>query len=305
MTMHDDLPRNGDEVQEAVKAMFLGCAPERKQELEELWKENELRFNVLPDTGRNGKVILDAGQYRNIRFNHRILRAFWVSSFAAWEGYRRCAEDDPDQQSFRNMLECVSNILSADDPLSVPLPDGIPEPGTLDGILETQRAAAELSIFAVCWALLHEVKHIKHQRGGTSAPFDDVEESHAEELSCDEYATLFLLNQADKYSEPHSVETRRVMQKRQAGIHFALFSLTLLSVKKWEKSKSHPSVEARIMQIWRIMAKSPLNIGASAMAAGAFYSLYEIHPDAPKFPEDLLVLQFSEQGDQSLPGSSA
>jgi hypothetical protein len=84
--------RNDEGIQQIVKNMFLGVAPERADELEKMWVENDLRFNVLPDDGRDGRFVMDAGCYREIRFNHRVMRAFWVASFAAWEGYRACAE---------------------------------------------------------------------------------------------------------------------------------------------------------------------------------------------------------------------
>jgi hypothetical protein len=284
--------RNDEGIQQIVKNMFLGVAPERADELEKMWVENDLRFNVLPDDGRDGRFVMDAGCYREIRFNHRIMRAFWVASFAAWEGYRACAEASADLSRFKQILDCVDAILHFADPEQVPIPDGIPPPGTLEDIPVEAKAAADLAIFAVGWALLHEVRHIRHQREGTSAPEGAApSERHAEELSCDEFATRFMLERVDKYAAEHGVAAERVMYKRQAGIHFAIFAMTLMSAGQWAASDSHPAMQDRINQAWELMQPHPLSLIASAIAAGAFYTLDEVWVDVPRVPDHLLLLR--------------
>lgn len=51
---------------------------------------------------------MDAGSYRYIRFNHHVVRSFWIGAFAAWEGYRTVAES----KDFRAALQTV--VQSAD-----------------------------------------------------------------------------------------------------------------------------------------------------------------------------------------------
>ena len=84
------------------------------------------------------------------------------------------------------------------------------------------RATVELATIAAAWALLHELRHIRHQRERTGAsPFsDDRNAKHREELSCDAFATRFLLDQADNYSIREGVKVelvtlRTVEQRRQ------------------------------------------------------------------------------------------
>ena len=117
-----------------ARKLFEGVAPEHKEELSELWKTYSLRFNILTNAGPNGLFVLDAGALRDARFNHRAMRAFWLALFVAWKGYRDvadgCEADNIDLVHFRDMVKCFSTILTEDDPEAVPLPDGIPDPGT-------------------------------------------------------------------------------------------------------------------------------------------------------------------------------
>src|SRR4029077_465418 len=95
---------------------------------------------------------------------------------------------------------CVADILDASDPYSVPLPFDIPQPGVFvsAGADPQNRAAGELAVFAVGWALLHEVHHIQHGQDHASAPSTSTPETgqesrHDEELFCDRFATEFIL----------------------------------------------------------------------------------------------------------------
>lgn len=276
--------RNDEAVQFAVKNMFLGAAPEREKELVQLWDQNQLRFNLLPDDGRDGQFVMDAGAYRDVRFNHRALRAFWVATFAAWEGYRACSESSTDLTSFASLLNCVSEIMNSDDPTMIPLPPGVPEPGSfVDAAINPQaRAAAELAVFATGWALLHEVRHVQHQRSGSSAAHDSsTEDKHTEELSCDEFATKFILDCVPIYARDNNVSVLQVGQKRQAGVHFGLFALTIIGRDCWSGSDSHPSIQDRIDHAWRQMNSQDLNLIAALLSVGAFHSLKQIWPDAP------------------------
>lgn len=281
-------PRNDEVIQTAARNLFEGAAPERLAELKSLWEKYQPRFNVLPDAGEEGDFVFDAGAYREVRFNHRVMRAFWVSSFAAWEAYSTLAVSIQcggvaDFNRLNAIVKCVEEILESDIPESVTFPEGIPEPGTLvDASLEAEtRAAGELAILAAGWALLHEVKHIQHQQDGSSAPFDaKPEDCHREEHSCDEFATLFLLDTVDTYAKEHSVRPSLVRQKRQAGIYFALFAMALMSRDKWGQSDSHPALQERIDRVARDCHGDGSDV-AAAIAHLAFLSLRQLWPNVP------------------------
>lgn len=279
--------RNESDIQLAVKQLFIGVAPERSDELSKLWDEYQLRFNLLPEDGRDGKFVMDAGAYRDVRFNHRALRAFWVSVFAAWEGYRVALGDAIDSSRFRSLLDAVHEILETEDPCEVQLPDGIPAPGVfVEARLDSQaRAAAELAVFSAGWALLHEVRHIQHQQAGTSAEIDGALESkHAEEVSCDEFAIRFILERSGDYATQHSVSKELVDQKRQAGVHLALFALTVIARNHWAATKDHPSIQTRIDEVWRGIRRCGMNSEAALIARLAFHSLTEVYVEAPRPP---------------------
>lgn len=280
-------PRNDDEVQTAVRNLFLGAVPEREQELAALWNRFQLRFNLLPDQGRDGTFVMDAGAYRDVRFNHRALRAFWVGTYSAWEGYRVCAEGSSDLRRLRCLLDSVAAILEASDPTTVRLPPGVPEPGHfVDPSLDPQaRAAGELAVFASGWALLHEARHIQFQQGGAAAQ-DGIalEGPHAEELACDEFATTFILDRACHYAQANQVSEALVAQKRQTGIFFALFAMTAIARGNWSRSATHPSIQERIQASWDQIVARDLNQTAALLGAGAFWSLNQIWEGSPRFP---------------------
>jgi hypothetical protein len=252
-----DLIRSDNEIQRVAKNLLFGSVPERRKELEEIWHDCDLRFHIVGDTHKGSRIIFDAGLFRDVRFNHRVVRAFWIAGFAAWEGYRAISEaTDPaqcDLMRFGELLDHFDEMISADAADECPMPFGIPEPGTF---VEKQdnapyRAAAELATIALGWAFLHEVRHIRHQREFTSAPSDgsDPSLSRGEEISCDEYATDFIIEKVDDYAKDAGVAPDSVRLKRELAIYFACFAITLLAKDNWQQSDSHPAVQDRINAI--------------------------------------------------------
>lgn len=280
--------RQDEIVQQAIRNLFIGSVPERADELSSLWEDLDLVFRLIPDDHEDGRLIMDAGSYRYIRFNHRVVRSFWIGAFAAWEGYRAVAEskDFPtvDLTRFQELIAAFDAALQNDQSDEAPLPDGVPEPGTLlDKNEDPQgRATSELSIIAVAWALLHEVRHIRHQREATSASVhgDTQEAQHGEEFSCDEFATRFILEHAQRYSDENNDDLVLVRRKRETAIYFALFTLTLLAKNSWSASDTHPSVQDRIDAVCGLMGNDRDEL-AEAIAHTAFATLRTLWPSAP------------------------
>lgn len=276
--------RSDDEIQSVVKAQFLGVAPERRQELEQLWEENNLCFSLLAD---GDSVEMEGGLYRHIRFNHRALRVLWVSSFAAWEAYRAYVDavldgKVPALSRLNEILECARSIRTSATPDKVSLPDGIPEPGVFpDGSeLPELRAASELAVFISGWAMLHEVRHVLHQREGTSTTdSDDGNMKRQEELSCDAYATTFILSRINEYVIQSNENQKLVERKRKTGIIFAMFALTVMSEGRWNETDTHPSMQARIDLALEMCGKEVEEV--RTIAACAFGSLKMLWKDAP------------------------
>lgn len=280
--------RQDDAVQTAALNLFHGCAPERKAELEELWKLLDPKFQIVRDLHEGERIILDAGAYRYVRFNHRAVRAFWLSAFAAWEGYRVVAEStdlgNVDLQRLSVLISAFERVLTSDQPDIESLPEGIPEPGIYPdkAVASQARAVAELATIATGWALLHEVRHIQHQQHGTGADphGDDQAAFHKEEMSCDFFATAFLLDRIQDYSDNTSSDVKAVRRKRELGIYFALFTLVLLARPKWTSTRTHPSVQDRLDAVMAQLGHERDEI-AEAIAHTAFAALRSLCPGAP------------------------
>lgn len=282
--MQERGPRNDEEVQQVARNLFLGVAPERSQELEELWHRYKPRFNFIEEISPDGAFVMCAGAYREVCFDLRSTRAFWLAAFIAWEGYRSINESmGCNMLRFREMLDCFNKMRYADDLLIVALPKGVPEPGVYeDGALpEKVRVAVELANIAIGWALLHEVRHIKHQQDGTSAAGNASSvERRAEELSCDEFATRFILDQVEAYARSANVPVLAVKLKREIGIYFGAFALTLIAKDCWGESDTHPAVQTRIDAIVQQIGNHSTRM-SDAIAHAAHAALWSIWPDAP------------------------
>jgi len=284
--MQDDA-RSDDEIQLSAKLLFEGVVPERSADLNSLWKQYQPKFHLLTDAGPDGLFVMGAGRFRDVAFNHRALRAFWLASFIAWEGYLRVHEQvtkgSANFDRFDAMLLIFSRIITDRDPLSVALPAGVSEPGHYPDPQEypQERAASELATFGAGWAFLHEIRHLQHQQEDTSAKDGDPPHmGHAEELSCDEFATRFILEGVDIYAHSRNVDREIVRLKRELGIYFVLFSMTLITTGDWSDSDTHPAMQKRIDATIRLMDGSGTRI-SDAIAHAAFAALWRKRPDAP------------------------
>jgi hypothetical protein len=286
--MIDKGVRDDDSVQVAARNVLRGGAPERDADLDDMWRELDPKFQLAPNLDGVQPIIMDAGAYRYVRFNHRVLRAFWIAAYAAWEGYRGVVEaaslEALDLGRFKELIAAFESTISSNDPELEALPSGVAEPGEYpDKQRDPQgRVAGELATIAVAWALLHELRHIRHQREGTGAdPLGtDTKSKHEEELSCDAFATTFLLERIDAYSGSTGESAELVRQKRQLGIYFGLFAVALLAKERWGDSDTHPAVQTRLDAVRTLM--DPLSDIAAAIAHLAFASLGAVWPGAPR-----------------------
>ncbi len=281
--------RNDEAVQTVVMNLFVGCAPERRVELEAMAQDLQLEFQVHDDDHPDGKFIFDAGAYRYVRFNPRSMRLFWLGAYIAWEGF--CATPmEPGQPAdlsrFTAMLDTFEQILDANDPESVAWPAGVPEPGVYPGKdADTQaQAAAELATIATGWGLLHETCHARHQQEGTAANADDntPEEVRAEETSCDAFATEFLTDRIAGYAAQTGENEDQVRRKRQLGIYMGLFTIALVGKDNWQTTQTHPALADRLAAAKATFAGHRSD-QSDEVAALAFQALGAVWPGAPRF----------------------
>jgi Peptidase U49 len=266
---------------------FVGVAPERAQELEGFWRRYDSVVKVVSDSEYGHIPVMEAGAYRYLHFNHRMLRVIWLLSFSAWEGYvmiyngATTGNLGDAAERFKDSLQTAIAVCTAGDPLSVRFPQGIPEPGPTDALpAGSAKAAGEIATFSVGWAFLHEVKHLMHQQEGTSGG-DDSEACHKEELSCDAFATQFLLERAGDYARDNRFSKEKVLFKRQLGIYFVLYAIAVVGREKWGGTKTHPAIQQRVDQTLAIMNKTGFSKGAAVVASASFAALQTVLRNVP------------------------
>jgi len=274
-------------LRDTIHDMLLSVTPERAAELEHYWGEFGLQFQLLDDDGPDGLIVLDAGSYVLIRFNHRVMRLFWLASFALWEGYVAYhtyeTSGETDLTRFKEILDCFEATRIAADVDAVPWPDYLPPPGELVDHVpgDPARVAGELAIFGTSWAVLHELRHLIHQQENTSAPWDDLEACKREEHSCDAFATAFLLERIAEQVATTGQPASGISAKRQTGIYCAAFALTLLSRANWGPGERHPALQERINAIAAVIDAHGMSKVAAVIAVSAFVSLKLAYADAP------------------------
>jgi hypothetical protein len=274
-------------LQAVVTSAIEAIAPERAAELMRHWEQYEPEVQITDDGDGADRIVMQAGLYRFIRFNHRTMRLFWLASFMLWEGYESLSRygqtGQTDVARFKELHRCFLQTLTATNVDAVPWPDGIPAPGDLVDHVpgNPARVAGELAIFAVGWAFLHEVRHLIHQQEQTSADAADVDACRREELSCDLFATEFLLSNLAEYAQNSGQSLELLQMKRQTAIYGALFAIALLSQGAWAETDSHPALQRRIDEAVASMERHGFNIIAAAIGASAFSTLQLQFADAP------------------------
>lgn len=281
--------RNDQVVQAAVMNLFVGCAPERRDELEAMVRELQLEFQVHDDNHADGKFIFDAGAYRYIRFNPRSMRLFWLGAYIAWEGF--CATpmqvgQPADLSRFTALLDTFEEILDADDPEAVAWPAGVPQPGVYPskGVDDQEQAMAELATIATGWGLLHETRHARHQQEGTGADpkYDPPVAVRAEETSCDHFATTFLTERIGDYAALSGDPEDMVWKKRQLGIYMGLYTIALVGRGNWGTTDTHPALAGRLAAA-KAAVSAHRSVDAEHVLELAFQALRVAWPGAPAF----------------------
>lgn len=274
-------------LQAAVTSAIEAIAPERAAELMRHWERYAPVVLMADDVDETGHVVMEAGLYKFIRFNHRTMRLFWLASFMLWEGYealsRYADTGGTDPARFNELHQCFEATLAAEDVDAVPWPVGVPSPGDLveHAPGNPARVVGELAIFAVVWAFLHEVRHLIHQQEETSADSKDVEACRAEELTCDLFATEFLLANLAEHAQSSGQDLQSLQMKRQTGIYGALFAIALIGRGSWDQTDSHPALQHRIDEAVGTMERLGFNMVAAAIGASAFSTLQLQFPEAP------------------------
>ena len=280
---------SGAQAQEVVRNLIIETAPEKRNDIDTLWQTYSPEFRVLAEVSGWDKFVMETDIDKNvINFSVHALRAFWLGSFMMWEAYsclheiangRVASFDRLDQ-----MHETFCRTTEAEDPWSVLMPAGVPEPERFGGLVGKEKVTGDLAIFALGWVLLHEVGHLQYEQEGTVPRHEDsIDQRHQEEFSCDAFATNFLLSHVEDFARSRNTDADKVRQKRAMGIYAALFVLVSLGPCTWEQSESHPAFQKRVDAVTELIGGSTSSM-SDAFGLGAFGALMNRWPNVPGPP---------------------
>ena len=219
----------------AVKAAMAGAAPERKDELAELWA----RYDPAVELGETaGEITLNANKDR-IEIDPKTMDVFWLIGFSGWRAIESYSphvalstatgqklsdlfnddeELDEVERSYRERLAAAQALIKAGNTESVSWPDDIPRPNCDRNALSDPQyqTAFDLTTLAVAYTLFHEFRHVM-----LDADDDRHGDLREEELSCDVWAREFMTAKLEAYGERHSHSYQEVLRKRSMGLVLA------------------------------------------------------------------------------------
>jgi|GEM_PF-670740 len=246
---------NAEDANEEIKGLFLGSAPERREEFERIWDKYSPQIIRIDD--RPG-FLVDGGPFGIIRFTHRTMLQLWILGFAAQQSYIQYSwplvmsgcmgkcypaamNEVTDDREYCHLIEHVQNLNEIESlsefqwPSNVPYPDGKPS-----AVLE--QMTFDLLCMSAAYIFLHEVNHVRIKQENIC-----TNNCHDEEYLCDQYARGILLDQIESYSVKSGYSLIWLKTKRAMSLGLASFWLLVLTPKTiWGGSQSHPSIMKRI-----------------------------------------------------------
>ena len=166
------------------------------------------------------------------------------------------------QSRFDKMFEEFARLYKEEGLSTIKMPEGVPGPCCVqysDLMKPHVSMAMDLVKLAVAWVFFHEIKHVQDQHQeeiSNTKRSDSKKELHEDELSCDKFATKFLLEKVDQYAQDYAEDPSKVERKRVLSIYIALFAITLMQAEDWEESEQHPAVQDRINNVKKHIGSS-------------------------------------------------
>jgi hypothetical protein len=242
------------DVPSAVKRVILASAPEKEQDLQNIWDEYSIAFSLASD--QRG-FFFESGAFGMVLFTSRSMSYMWLLGFAAQEALKDyCGVTigsviygrfDPayfdyvPESKFGDLISLISSISIIESEDNFLWPEGIPhpkfgKPKDLSGSM-----VFDLLCMSAAYSFLHEVEHVRIAQDGRKLT------PHAEELRCDEFAREMLLNGIAEYSKTSGYQEETVTTKRAISISLASFFLLAITPEDaWGGTRSHPPIADRI-----------------------------------------------------------
>ena len=282
MTAHPDNPKN------VVIALLLGAVPERRADIQHLWEKYNPRVVVCDNASG---VTLNATMER-IEFDSKTMDVFWLIAFSGWRAIEcysphvLCSfamnanieqlirEDgtlDEIERDYKERRPAVHSLIDARGGLDIRWPPDLPRPSADRNALEDShyKAAFNLTLLAIAFALFHEFRHVMLDIDGMR-PADRREE----ELACDVWAREFMTGNVATYAKQHGNSYMEVLRKRSLG--FALAALVLHDITPvWDHggNRQYPSLADRFTAILgntALSAHDPFWVFTASLLLGVF-----------------------------------
>ena len=223
-----------------VDRILLGAAPEHCSYIQDLWKEYNPEFWLVPD-----EPCITLRTSRNkIEISKKTLRTIWLIGFISWKIFslygphsrlsflfQRNIDDDMLHQDedyyelkgeFQQLLSVTEKLIESPSLTMVEWPQEVPCPqADKKGLSLEQQATFDIIMIATAYLLLHEMKHVIFNKNSESRP----EKSSEEEMECDIFARNFLLDSIDKYVSTSNESKEKVLDKRAMGLALGAFIL--------------------------------------------------------------------------------
>ncbi|WP_025154980.1 phage exclusion protein Lit family protein [Morganella morganii] len=246
--------------EDAFKMAVLGTVPEKKDEFELLWSQNEININLSKDYQG---FKLQSGAYNSIIYSHKTMVTCWVVgacaqiSFDAWHQIiLRCQKDsiklslidlfsDSISKDLSSGARLVKRLLDADNFDDVTWYPKIPHPDLGKPIDVSGQMFFDVSCMSMAFNILHEINHISISNNGENLT------GYEEEFACDAFAKRFLLEDIIKYSSLSGDDYNTVRSKRLMAIALSCSLFYMITQPKhWLESKSHPSISERVRALF-------------------------------------------------------
>ena len=223
-----------------IDIVIDAAAPEKAQ----AWRKSRERYGITFHPVANRKGVTLRARGRRVEFDNKTMTWLWLLGFAGWRAFRlhaphflwsamtrapidgKLRSADPtyldaegDLDAVRYAIRDFPELENVENDAS--WPDGVPQPqADKQGFDIEQQAAFDLTMIAIAYMLLHEVRHVMFNVDGgrPSEPAD-------EELACDAYARAFLLEGVEEYAKISGEKAYCVLAKRAAGIALGAYAL--------------------------------------------------------------------------------
>jgi len=248
-----------EELTEGVRQLILESAPERRSDLEDLWRRFAPNFAHASDT-KGFKM--EGGPWGLVVFTPRTTLQIWILGFASWKAFEAyhpyvlipvplTTANDPDrveiEKALATDLRTERELNETAELQTFMWPQHIPQPGPTPPTNTRDHAVVDLVKIATAFVFLHEVRHAIF-RDENNAPESSIDE----EFACDEFARDYLLDQIPLYCAETGDDQKAVLDKRLMGIVLGAFVLLQITPEdRRSGSADHPAVVARFRKLIR------------------------------------------------------